>query len=459
MGSLRDAGPIGGSLLVALPAAGGLLVVGTWWYAGGGGQVVGFGPAALGLSLGRLAGLLAGYLLIMQLVLASRLPAVERRVGLDCLLRWHQRNGALLVTLVGLHVTLVVASTQQLARLSSPWQALRFVMETRPGVALAVAGGSIFAVIAASSLRRVRNRLPYEAWHAAHLVAYVAVALTVPHQVRAGSTLAAVPGARAVWVGAYVGAACALVGFRWVRPAIRAFRHRARVVSVDRETADVASLLLRVRRPDGLNASAGQFFIWRAVTGRQWWRPHPFSLSAAPSGDSLRITLQTVGAGTARLVHDLRPGTTVLGEGPYGGFTADRCRGEGVVLLGAGVGVTPLRALAETVDDRAGVVVLHRVSRPDQVLFDAELRDLVARRAMSVRLLVGPRRRADSWLPELDDVPPGLDDRQVLRILVPDVAARDVFVCGPPAWTDLVRRSLAEAGVPRRLVHVERFGW
>jgi ferredoxin-NADP reductase len=230
------------------------------------------------------------------------------------------------------------------------------------------------------------------------------------------------------------------------------------VVALDRESEAVTSLRLRVVQPDRLHAAAGQFFIWRPLTARQWWRPHPFSLSAAPSGDTVRITLQAVGSGPAQLLRDVRVGTTMVGEGPYGSFTADRCRGAGAVLVGAGIGVTPLRA-AETLDDRGGVVLLHRVSCATQAVFAEELRELSRRRALTVRLLAGPRRRADSWLPDLPGVSGELSDREVLAMLVPDVARRDVFVCGPPGRVDLVLPSLVAAGVPRRLVHVERFAW
>jgi ferredoxin-NADP reductase len=44
-----------------------------------------------------------------------------------------------------------------------------------------------------------------------------------------------------------------------------------------------------------------------------------------------------------------------------------------------------------------------------------------------------------------------------LRYWVPDIAERDVYVCGPEAWADLVRATLLAAGVPSDLVHLETF--
>jgi ferredoxin-NADP reductase len=73
-----------------------------------------------------------------------------------------------------------------------------------------------------------------------------------------------------------------------------------------------------------------------------------------------------------------------------------------------------------------------------------------------VHHLPGHRRAEGSWLGDGVD---GLDDAAALRALVPDVADRDVYVCGPEGWADDVRRAAAAAGVPGARVHVEGFGW
>ena len=97
-----------------------------------------------------------------------------------------------------------------------------------------------------------------------------------------------------------------------------------------------------------LPARAGQFFVWRFLSGAGWTRGHPYSLSAAPDGRGLRISVKTLGDGSADL-HRLRPGARVLLEGPFGRLSARARTRRKVALIGAGVGVTPLRALAEEV--------------------------------------------------------------------------------------------------------------
>jgi ferredoxin-NADP reductase len=170
-------------------------------------------------------------------------------------------------------------------------------------------------------------------------------------------------------------------------------------------------------------------------------RAHPYSLSAAPDGRSLRITVKDLGDGSAAL-RRLRPGTRVLVEGPFGRL-CDRARStDRVALIGAGVGITPLRALAEELG-AAGrdVVVLHRFT--DEPLFAREFTALARERGIGLVPLPGPRRATDSWLGAGVG---GGDDLTALRARVPDIAERDVYVCGPDPWTRLVRQTLAAAG-------------
>lgn len=148
------------------------------------------------------------------------------------------------------------------------------------------------------------------------------------------------------------------------------------------------------------------------------------------------------------------PGTPALFEGPFGRLTGRARHGRKVALIGAGVGITPMRALAEGLDYAPGeAVVLHRfTSRP---LFDREFRVLAAERGLQLVWLPGHRRAPGSWL--ADGVP--ADDVTALRHWVPDIAERDVYVCGPEPWADSVRRAAEAAGVPAERLHIENFAW
>jgi ferredoxin-NADP reductase len=145
----------------------------------------------------------------------------------------------------------------------------------------------------------------------------------------------------------------------------------------------------------------------------------------------------------------------VLVEGPYGRLSPRARTRRKVALIGAGVGITPLRALAEGLDYRPGeAVLLHRYT--DRPLFRRELDVLSRERGLEVLWLPGRRRGPDSWLGA--GVGPA-DDVAALRHWVPDIAERDVFVCGPEAWAESVRRTTEAAGVTPDHFHLETFRW
>lgn len=429
-----------------------LTLLAGWWSAGGG--VADLGGWETGLtSLGRLTGLFASLLLLVQVLLMARVPLLERAFGQDRLARLHRLVGFTSFTLLLAHVGLVTwgyAAGRLAATPATFWD----LTVTYPGMLLAVAGTACLVMVVVTSVRAARRRLRYESWHLLHLYAYLGVGLALPHQLWTGQDFLASPAVTAVWWALWGTTAAAVLVFRVGLPLARSARHRLRVTSVVPEGDGVLSVYLTGRDLARLPVEAGQFLIWRFLTGAGWTRAHPWSLSAAPDGRSLRITVQDAGDGSAAL-RSLRPGTRALVEGPYGRLSARARTRPRVALVGAGVGVAPLRALAEGLDYAPGdAVLLYRFTgRP---LFDAEFAALAAERGLQVRYLPGHRRADGSWFgPGCD----GLDDAGALRVLVPDVTDRDVYVCGPGGWADDVRRAAAAAGVPGTRVHVEDFGW
>jgi predicted ferric reductase len=430
----------------------GLTLVAAWWSAGGG--VADLGGWETGLtSLGRLAGLVSSLLLLVQVLLMARVPALEHAFGQDRLARLHRLVGFTSFTLLLAHVGLVTwgyAAGRLTAAPATSWELVR----DYPGMLLAVAGTACLVMVVVTSVRAARRRLRYESWHLLHLYAYLGVGLALPHQLWTGQDFLASPAVTALWWALWGTTVAAVLVFRVGLPLVRSARHRLRVTSVVPEGDGVLSVYLTGRDLSRLPVEAGQFLTWRFLTGPGWTRAHPWSLSAAPDGRSLRITVQDAGDGSAAL-RALRPGTRVLAEGPYGRLSARVRTRPRVALIGAGVGIAPLRALAEELGYAPGdAVLLYRFTgRP---LFDGEFAVLAAERGLQVRYLPGHRRAEGSWLGDGAD---DLDDAGALRALVPDVADRDVYVCGPEGWADDVRRAAAAAGVPAAWVHVESFGW
>ena len=438
-------GRIAGALPALLALANGAIVVSLWWRAGGVREIEDTASALTGT--GRLCGLLGAYLVLVQVLLLARIPILDRTVGFDRLTVWHRRNGKVALSLLLVHAAAITTGYAVGDGVSLPDEVAR-LLSGYPGVITAVAGLVILVAVVISSLVIVRRRLRYETWYFVHLYTYLAIALAFSHQLATGREFVGDPAARAYWQGLYLATLAAVVVFRIGVPALRNARHRLRVERVIEEAPGVVSLEIGGARLEQLKARAGQFFSWRFLTPEHWWQSHPYSLSAAPDGRRLRITVKEVGDFSAGL-KAIRPGTRVIFDGPHGAFTAAARRRPRVALIAGGVGITPIRALLEDLPgDPGDITLVYRALREDDVILRVELEELALRRGIEVHYVLGDHR---------GDGAAELLSAEHLERLVPDIALRDVYVCGPPAMADATGASLRRAGVPRRQVITERF--
>jgi predicted ferric reductase len=407
-------------------------------------------------SVGRLTGLVSADLLLIQVLLMARIPWVERSYGQDELARRHRLTGFTSFNLMVAHIVLIslgYAGSDHSGLVAEVWS----MVTTYPGMLLATAGTALLVMVVITSMKAARRKLRYESWHLLHLYAYLGVGLALPHQLWSGTDFSSSPVASAFWWTLYIAAAGAVLVFRLGLPLWRNWQHRLVVDRVVREGRGVVSVYLRGRHLHRLQVAAGQFFVWRFLHGSGWTRGNPFSLSASPNGQLLRITAKDLGTGSRRLAK-LPVGTRVLFEGPYGRLTDSVRRSHKMTMVASGIGITPLRALLEEAHYEPGhAVLLYRASTPAHFLFRRELDALAAHRGVRVVYLPGRRMRdRHSWLPGNYAAMP---DENALRHLVPDIAEHDVFVCGQDAWTDAVVTSARRAGVPTEHIHTERFAW
>ena len=200
---------------------------------------------------------------------------------------------------------------------------------------------------------------------------------------------------------------------------------------------------------------SGQFFVLRFLTRDGWWRAHPYSISSAPNGRWLRFTVKDLGDDSGRMRH-LAVGTRVFIEGPYGVLTGARRTRRGVTLIAGGIGITPLRALLESLPAQPGdLTLIYRAAHQRHLVFRDELETLAALRGARVHYLVGSRRKSGHGA----QLPAPTLDRETISRLVPSIADQDVYVCGPTGMMRTVEAALADLGVPRRQVHSERFAY
>ncbi|MET7680821.1 ferric reductase-like transmembrane domain-containing protein [Streptomyces sp. NPDC005423] len=427
------AGPV-----LALLWAGAAAMVALWWTDTG--SVV--GAAGWLTGAGRIAGLLCGYACAVLVGLMARVPLLERRIGSDRVARWHAMAGRYTVCLLVAHIVLILLGYAAQDRASIVHETVTVVLDY-PDMLKAAFGTLILFAVGVTSARVARRRLGYEFWYYVHLLTYVAVFLAFFHQLTLGNEFNGHAGATAAWYALYLGVAALVLWYRILAPVRFNLRHRLRVDSVHREAPGVYSVVVRGRRLDEMGAEAGQFFRWRFFGEGLGWTSTPYSLSAPPRPERVRITVKALGDHSAGVAL-LRPGTRVWAEGPYGALTADRRTSSKSLLIAGGVGITPLRALFETLPGQ--VTLLYRARTAEDLALGAELEAIAQWRGGKVLYaLNGPRGER----PRLTAAS--------LREAVPDLSGHDVYLCGPHAFAQDLYEQLRAAGVPDRRIHHESF--
>ncbi|MET9359636.1 ferric reductase-like transmembrane domain-containing protein [Streptomyces sp. NPDC006632] len=400
------------------------------------------GPSGWLTGAGRITGLLAGYACAVLLALMARVPLLDHTVGTDRLARWHALGGRCTVSLALAHTLLIIWGSSLTSHTNVVRETSTLVLDY-PDLLKGTIGFLLLLLTGVLSARAARRRMSYETWHYLHFATYLAVFLTFGHQLSNGADFVGNRTAQVAWYALFLGVASLIAWYRFAVPVRRGLRHRLRVAAVHPEAPGIVSVHLTGHRLDELGGAPGQFLRWRFLARGLWWTANPYSLSAPAHPGHLRITVKTAGGHSAALAR-LAPGTRVWAEGPYGSFTADRRTVPKVLLLAGGVGITPLRTLFETLPGQ--VTLVYRARRPEDLALRGELDAIAARRRATVHYVVDEPAAYSSPL-----------TARALSALVPDLAAHDVYLCGPPGMTRAAIRALREAGVPVRRIHHESF--
>ena len=208
----------------------------------------------------------------------------------------------------------------------------------------ATIGLGLLLLVTVSSIAIVRRGLRYELWYAVHLTAYAGIALAWFHQIPTGGDLNALPPERRrYWRALFFGTlasscfrvACrsggAPSGCAWPR-----CRRRARRDLGPHHRPAARRAARRGPASSSCGGSSPSGF---------WWKAHPFSLSAAPEGRSLRITSRP-SATTRADAASSRPATAWSRRG-RSATSPSRRRGAKALLIAGGIGITPVRAMLE----------------------------------------------------------------------------------------------------------------
>lgn len=159
----------------------------------------------------------------------------------------------------------------------------------------------------------------------------------------------------------------------------------------------------------------------------------------------------------SRYLHDtLRPGDELRIAAPYGRFTFTGDEADSIVLIGCGVGITPLMSVVRYLTDSSwpGEITLFFGFRtPEEFIFRNELERL-ERRHPNLRVVpTVSKPEGTDWSGRTGRIGP-----ELVRELVPDIADRLVHLCGPKPMMDATRDFLLKLGAAREHIRFESFG-
>ncbi|MEO7370625.1 MAG: ferredoxin reductase family protein, partial [Ilumatobacteraceae bacterium] len=420
------------------------VVLTVWLRHGGFGDLSG-GAVPAATSLTALSGIAASFAGLAGLALAGRPLAIEHRYGLDRVFIWHRILGETMAVLVGVHV---VASVFAWGLGTGFGPAIIDLTGRQTYMALAFVGSLLIGAVTISSLRSIRRQMSYETWYFVHLLAYAGFAISFGHEIVWGELFAYDSFSRWMWIALHVGVGIMLIRGRWGR-LIASVVRPLRIAKTRRLNDNTTEIRLAGGNLHAMIGDAGQFVIVRPLVRGLWWQAHPFSLSAAPTTHGLKISVKSLGDGSAS-IGKLPVGTRVAVEGPFGAFTPRTIADRKVLFIVGGIGVTPVKAMLERLDRRHQPIVLYRASRHDDLVYANELRGMARELGGELMTLVGPT----ATLAVKDPF-----SGKALRRAIPDLTERVALLCGPERLLWAGRAGLREAGVAGDDIHFEQPWW
>ncbi|MFA6161153.1 MAG: ferric reductase-like transmembrane domain-containing protein [Patescibacteria group bacterium] len=397
-------------------------------------------------SLSNLMALLAAYAILLQILMIARIKWIEAVFGLDKLARWHHINGFILPFLILTHPILLVASASLVSK-RDWWTSFLRIVNFVPGAWYAVIAAGLFVLLVVMAVLIVLKKLKYEAWYLTHLIMYAGVLLVFTHQFAGDDLGTAWP--RLYWNAVYIFVLANVLYFRFYLPTWRTLKHKFRVDRVVKEAGDVYSIYIKGKQLDKYKVKAGQFFIFRFLDRKRWWQAHPFSLSCLPNGQYLRISVKSSGDYTSEL-DKVKPGTRVYIDGPHGVFKVDKASKNKFLLIGGGIGITPVRAIVEElVQKNKDAILLYASRMASATVFKDELDKMAKASNFKVQYVMSDDPQ---WPGEK-----GFIDKEKIQHLVPDLLEREVYLCGPASMMTVILKALHSLGVSKSQIHFEKF--
>ena len=244
-------------------------------------------------------------------------------------------------------------------------------------------------------------------------------------------------------------------------PVTANWRGQLRVGNIVTETPGVKTFRLLPSSGDGpmpFTFVPGQFInVAFSIGGARMNRS--YSISSSPTQREyveLTIKREPRGAVSRHIVDLLKVGDLIEAGGPVGKFTFDGTEAESIVLIAAGVGITPMVSITRYLTERSwpgDIFFIYTCRSPADFIFADEVAALQQRNPKLHVAVTSTKAEGTDW-----KGPRGRMTKELLTQTVPNLAARRIHVCGPAAMMEATKAILTELGVPPDQVKSELFG-
>lgn len=419
-----------------------IFVILYFWWQGSSEFILSQSPAQVLVALGRIAGLLAEYFILVELILISRIPFIEREYGFDVLNKYHRWFGYFLGAFILSHPILLTFGYSSLQNITVAHQFLVFFQSD--DILNAFIGLLVFIGVIIASLPFIRRLFKYESWHFVHLFMYLAIALAFGHQLE-GATVNhggflyywfvlnfAVFGAFGIW--------------RFLKPLVIFNRHRFFIEKIVKENNNVVSIYISGQNMENFKFESGQF-LNVIFLNKGFLQPHPFSFSAPYNGKDIRISAKMLGDYTSKL-EGLKEGIKVIIEGPLGKFTEKVAKYNKYLLIAGGIGITPIRSLVESLNQKnKDIILIYGVRTPEDAVFKSELEKITN----NIKYVFSNYEKGEHES--------GYIDESKIKKIAPDFKERDIYICGPTKMMESVIKTLKHLGAKSSQIHYEKFSF
>lgn len=406
------------------------------------------------LSLAWVLGMAA---FMVQFALGGRIRKGSLFGNIDWSMTRHKKVGKFLGYLFFLHPFLILAPRFVMSW-DDGWTSLVSTL-TAPTMLTGLIAWVLMLVSVLMSVYKQSLPLRYETWRLLHLLAFAGVAiLATLHVTQVGSHGQFQPSFNKLW-WALLATVMALMVYNHLIKPLRLKRMPFTLKSVQRVSRSDWQLTLEKPENVKFDFEPGQF-VWINTSSSSFdMNDHPFSIASCRKDlPELSFIIRTLGDYTASL-GALKQGQKVYLDGPYGSMSlADSNRAEGILLVAGGAGIGPmlslLRGLAASQESRP-VRLIYGNRSLDQMVLQEEIHALEQQMPDFRQLLACSDPAPDPAIHT------GVIDRDILEQGL-DTGNRKnwaVYVCGPAAMVQSVKRDLRALGIPGSRVHYEQLAF